>query len=66
MDGTYLECNRLVHVGGNGQMGLGFNGKAEFTNWVVVSAGLLTEDFVLIDVGVQGGDVGRSSRGARI
>jgi hypothetical protein len=31
------------------------NGNAEFTKWVV-SAGLLTEPFVLIDVGVQGGE----------
>src|SRR5215469_17776223 len=38
-----------------GKMDLGFNRKAEFTNWVV-SAGLLTEPFVLIDVGVQGGE----------
>ena len=36
-------------------MDLGFNRKAEFTKWVV-SAGLLTEPFVLIDVGVQGGE----------
>jgi hypothetical protein len=55
MDGTCLECNRFVRVGGNGQMDLGFNRKAEFTKWVV-SAGLLTVDFVLIDVGVQGGE----------
>jgi len=52
-------------------MDLGFNRKAEFTKWVV-SAGLLTEPFVLIDVGVQGGEniplapVGRSSRCARL
>ena len=38
-----------------GEMDLGFNSKAEFTKWVV-SAGLLTESFVLIDVGVQGGE----------
>jgi FkbM family methyltransferase len=38
-----------------GKMDLGFNRKAEFTKWVV-SAGLLTEPFVLIDVGVQGGE----------
>ena len=38
-----------------GEMDLGFNRKAEFTKWVV-SAGLLTEPFVLIDVGVQGGE----------
>jgi hypothetical protein len=31
------------------------NGNAEFTKWVV-SAGLLTEPLVLIDVGVQGGE----------
>ena len=31
------------------------NRNAEFTKWVV-SAGLLTEPFVLIDVGVQGGE----------
>jgi FkbM family methyltransferase len=36
-------------------MELGFNRKAEFTKWVV-SEGLLTEPFVLIDVGVQGGE----------
>ena len=36
-------------------MDLGFNRKAEFTKWMV-SAGLLTEPFVLIDVGVQGGE----------
>jgi FkbM family methyltransferase len=36
-------------------MELGFNRKAEFTKWVV-STGLLTEPFVLIDVGVQGGE----------
>jgi hypothetical protein len=36
-------------------MDLGLNRKAEFTRWVV-SAGLLTEPFVLIDVGVQGGE----------
>src|SRR5437016_13737976 len=36
-------------------MDLGFNRKAEFTKWVV-SAGLLTQPFVLIDVGVQGGE----------
>jgi FkbM family methyltransferase len=38
-----------------GQMDLGFSRKADFTKWVV-SAGLLTESFVLIDVGVQGGE----------
>src|SRR5215469_3753145 len=38
-----------------GKMDLGFNRKAEFTKWVV-RAGLLTEPFVLIDVGVQGGE----------
>ena len=37
------------------KMDLGFNRKAEFTKWVV-SVGLLTEPFVLIDVGVQGGE----------
>jgi FkbM family methyltransferase len=36
-------------------MDLGYNRKAEFTKWVV-NAGLLTEPFVLIDVGVQGGE----------
>jgi FkbM family methyltransferase len=36
-------------------MDLTRNRKAEFTKWVV-SAGLLTEPFVLIDVGVQGGE----------
>jgi FkbM family methyltransferase len=36
-------------------MDLGINHNAEFTKWVV-SAGLLTEPFVLIDVGVQGGE----------
>jgi FkbM family methyltransferase len=36
-------------------MDLGLNRKAEFTRWVV-GAGLLTEPFVLIDVGVQGGE----------
>jgi FkbM family methyltransferase len=36
-------------------MDLGINHNADFTNWVV-SAGLLTESFVLIDVGVQGGE----------
>jgi hypothetical protein len=36
-------------------MDLAWNHKAEFTKWVV-SAGLLTEPFVLIDVGVQGGE----------
>jgi FkbM family methyltransferase len=36
-------------------MDLGFNRKAEFTKWVV-GAGLLTEPFILIDVGVQGGE----------
>src|SRR5262249_52154604 len=34
------------------------NRNAEFTKWVV-SAGLLTEPFVLIDVGVQGGENNR-------
>src|SRR5215831_7334934 len=38
-----------------GQMDLGINYNADFTKWVV-SAGLLTEPFVLIDVGVQGGE----------
>ena len=38
-----------------GQMDFALNGNAEFTKWVV-SAGLLTEPFVLIDVGVQGGE----------
>ena len=37
------------------QMDLALNRNAEFTKWVV-SAGLLTEPFVLIDVGVQGGE----------
>jgi FkbM family methyltransferase len=37
-------------------MDLAWNRNAEFTKWVV-SAGLLTEPFVLIDVGVQGGNV---------
>ena len=36
-------------------MDFAYNSKAEFTKWVV-SAGLLTEPFVLIDVGVQGGE----------
>jgi FkbM family methyltransferase len=36
-------------------MDLGINHNADFTKWVV-SAGLLTEHFVLIDVGVQGGE----------
>src|SRR5215467_5131791 len=36
-------------------MDLGINHNAAFTKWVV-SAGLLTEPFVLIDVGVQGGE----------
>ncbi len=36
-------------------MDLGFNRKAQFTKWVV-GEGLLTEPFVLIDVGVQGGE----------
>src|ERR1700730_647582 len=36
-------------------MDLARNRKAEFTRWVV-STGLLTEPFVLIDVGVQGGE----------
>src|SRR5262245_51490969 len=36
-------------------MDLGINYNADFTKWVV-SAGLLTESFVLIDVGVQGGE----------
>jgi FkbM family methyltransferase len=36
-------------------MDLACNRNAEFTKWVV-SAGLLTEPFVLIDVGVQGGE----------
>jgi FkbM family methyltransferase len=36
-------------------MDLAWNRNAEFTEWVV-SAGLLTEPFVLIDVGVQGGE----------
>ena len=36
-------------------MDLTRNRKAEFTKWVV-STGLLTEPFVLIDVGVQGGE----------
>jgi FkbM family methyltransferase len=36
-------------------MDLGINHNADFTKWVV-SAGLLTEPFVLIDVGVQGGE----------
>jgi len=37
------------------KMDLGINHNADFTKWVV-SAGLLTEPFVLIDVGVQGGE----------
>ena len=37
------------------QMDLAFNHNAKFTKWVV-SRGLLTEPFVLIDVGVQGGE----------
>ena len=36
-------------------MDLACNHKPEFTNWVV-SAGVLAEPFVLIDVGVQGGE----------
>ncbi len=36
-------------------MELGINHNAEFTKWVV-KAGLLTEPFVLVDVGVQGGE----------
>jgi len=36
-------------------MDLGINHNADFTKWVV-SAGLLTDPFVLIDVGVQGGE----------
>jgi FkbM family methyltransferase len=36
-------------------MDLAWNHNPEFTRWVV-SAGLLTEPFVLIDVGVQGGE----------
>jgi len=36
-------------------MDLALNHNAKFTNWVV-SRGLLTEPFVLIDVGVQGGE----------
>src|SRR3984893_19047448 len=36
-------------------MDLALNRNAAFTKWVV-SAGLLTEPFVLIDVGVQGGE----------
>src|SRR6476469_9963395 len=36
-------------------MDLAVNHNAKFTNWVV-SRGLLTEPFVLIDVGVQGGE----------
>jgi FkbM family methyltransferase len=36
-------------------MDLAWNRNPEFTKWVV-SAGLLTEPFVLIDVGVQGGE----------
>jgi len=36
-------------------MDLGINHNADFTKWMV-SAGLLTEPFVLIDVGVQGGE----------
>src|SRR5262245_66092359 len=36
-------------------MDLGINHNADFTKWVV-SAGLLAEPFVLIDVGVQGGE----------
>jgi FkbM family methyltransferase len=36
-------------------MDLGINRNADFTKWVV-RAGLLTEPFVLIDVGVQGGE----------
>jgi hypothetical protein len=36
-------------------MELGYNRNAHFTKWVV-SAGLLTEPFVLIDVGVQDGE----------
>jgi FkbM family methyltransferase len=65
MDGTRPECNWFVRIAGclsaegrrrkTDQMDLGFNRKAEFTTWVV-SAGLLTEPFVLIDVGVQGGE----------
>ena len=36
-------------------MNLFTNANAEFTNWVV-KAGLLREPFVLVDVGVQGGE----------
>jgi FkbM family methyltransferase len=36
-------------------MDFAYNRNAEFTKWVV-SAGLLTEPFVLVDVGVQGGE----------
>src|SRR5262249_43764500 len=36
-------------------MDLGVNHNADFTKWVV-SAGLLAEPLVLIDVGVQGGE----------
>jgi len=36
-------------------MDLGINHNADFTKWVV-NAGLLTDPFVLIDVGVQGGE----------
>jgi hypothetical protein len=36
-------------------MDLAWNRDAEFSKWVV-SAGLLTEPFVLIDIGVQGGE----------
>jgi hypothetical protein len=36
-------------------MDLAWNRNPEFTKWVV-SAGLLAEPFVLIDIGVQGGD----------
>src|SRR5262249_18970120 len=38
-----------------GKMDLGPNEQADFTRWVV-SEGLLREPFVLIDVGVQGGE----------
>src|SRR5262249_55518130 len=52
---AFCMCHQSSRCGGGpGKMDLAWNRNADFTKWVV-SAGLLREPFVLIDVGVQGG-----------
>ena len=43
------------------KMDLALNELADFTRWVV-SEGLLREPFILVDVGVQGGETNAGSR----